>query len=1035
MCAIVVAVGSYAQDITVSGRVTSSEDGSALPGVNVVLKGTTVGTATDAEGKYSLSVPASGGSLVFSFIGLESKEVEIGGRSTIDVSLALDVTQLSEIVVTALGIEKTAESIGYSVGKVKADQLTQAKALNVSQALTGKVAGLRINNVSNSVEPNTRITLRGNRSFLGNNQALLILDGAQVPLDVINTINPNDIDNVSVLKGANSAALYGSDASNGAIVITTKKGTKQTPAITFSNATTWESVSFLPDFQNRFGAGTEAYSRVYIPFENQQYGPEFDGSMQVLGRVLEDGSYQVGRYAARDNERWAVWDVGNTTQNDLSFSAGDDRGDLRLSMQDVKIKGIVPGDDSRRTTFRMGASKQIDKIKVGFNIGYTRREVERTTSDFYFSTLNTAANIALSEMDNWKPYTLPDGSYNPANPNNYFNDYYNNPFHTKDLSRRADKQNTFVGSFDLNYKVTSWLSALYRLALTNDQFERKETDGIYNYNAWAVSTGKYIARPMDGRVFDQMRNQTRINQDFILTATKDFNDFTTTFLVGANVQERRQKQMSMTGDALVLDGLYNISNRVGEPIVADGVSLERRESIYGQLSVGYRKFLFLEVTGRNDWTSLLSPENRSFFYPGANLSFVASEAIPALKNNSVLSYAKITGSATKVGQVNLDPYQLQTVFPVGTGFPYGSNAGYTVGNDVKDPNLGPEFTTSFEVSGDFSFFDDKIGLELAYYTQETTDQTVSIDIARSTGFASASVNTGTMANKGFEVTLKSTPVNLNNGFRVDVMVNYANQNTEVKELYQGLDNINLSNSFGLTTDASLGQIFAEVGQQYPILKTVGYARDPEGRVIVDASSGYPTKAPGLIPMGRVNPEHTLGIQIAPKYKGLTLTVLAEYRGGAMIYHSLGADMWFTGTAETTAIYGRERFVFPNSSYLDPETGSYVANTNIAVRDGGLGAWDSNLRTFGENFATSADFWKLREVALTYEIPKSLLSNTKFIKAASVGLMGRNLLTFLPETNKYTDPEFANTTSNAVGINNSFNTPPTRTYGFNVSLTF
>ena len=243
---------SGAQDRTVTGRVTATEDGSGLPGVNVIVKGTTSGTVTDNDGHYSISYSSSDAALVFSFVGLKTQEVLIDGRNVVDVSLALDVAQLSEVVVTALGIEKSAKSVGYSVGKVKNDQLTQARALNVSQALSGKVSGLRINSVANGVEPNTRITLRGNRSFLGNNQALLILDGAQVPLDVINTINPNDIDNITILKGANSAALYGSDASNGAIVITTKRGTKMAPTITVSHTTTFEKVSFLPKFQNRF---------------------------------------------------------------------------------------------------------------------------------------------------------------------------------------------------------------------------------------------------------------------------------------------------------------------------------------------------------------------------------------------------------------------------------------------------------------------------------------------------------------------------------------------------------------------------------------------------------------------------------------------------------------------------------------------------------------------------------------------------------------------------------------------------------------
>jgi len=1028
-----VSMAAWAQERTVKGRITSSQDGSGLPGVNVVVKGTTNGTVTDVDGNYTIVAPASG-TLVFSFIGLKSQEIVIGERTVIDVPMDQDVTQLSEVVVTALGIEKSAKSIGYSVAKVKSDELNQAKAFNVSQALTGKVAGLQINNVSGGVNPATRITLRGNRSFTGNNQALVVIDGVQSSQEALNYLNPNDIDNISVLKGANAAALYGADASNGALIVTTKKGHNATPTLEFANTTYWEAINFMPKFQEGFGGGTEPYSRVYIPFENQSYGPAFNGETVNMGRELEDGTFQTTSYSYKKDAKKKSFDVGHTIQNSLSLSGGDNVSNYYISLQDVNTKGVVPGDENRRTGVRVNASRTFNKFKAGFNINYSLRQTDKTTSDFYNNVLNTPGQVPLNEYRNWRNYKNADGSMNYANPNNYFNDYFFNPFMAKDINRQKERYGYFVGNIDMSYKATDWFTASYRLGITNESYDYLSTSEQFKYNAYAKKTGKYIAKDLPGSSTDFIGYRNKMVQDIILNFNKTFGSIKADLILGNNVREQRDKAIGATASQLVLPGIYNISNRIGETVGSEGLSQYRVVGYYGDLTLGYNDYLFLHVSGRNDSYSVLSKSNRSFFYPGADVSFVASDAIPSLKDNNVLSYAKITASATKVGNVNVDPYSLQTTFGSGNGFPYGSVAGYSVGDTYADPNLKPEFTKSYEVGGDFSFFDSRVSLELAYYTQETTNQTVSIDIATSTGFSRARVNAGTMKNSGYEVTLKVTPVSTASGFKWDVGAIYADRSSKVTSLYSGLSNINISNLYGLTTDGSLGQIFAEVGKQYPIVKAVAYQRDPEGRVVVDRQTGYPLKDPNLKTFGQANPRYNLSLNTSLKYKGFTLAALAEYRGGYVLYQGIASTMWFTGVAEATGAYDRERFVFPNSSYL-ADDGSYVANNNVATLDGGLGAWDTNLRTVGENFITSGAFWKLRELSLTYNVPKSLLSNVKFVKSATLGLVGRNLFMWLPAENKYSDPELAVSTTNAVGLNATTNTPSTRTYGFNVSLTF
>jgi outer membrane receptor protein involved in Fe transport len=667
-------------------------------------------------------------------------------------------------------------------------------------------------------------------------------------------------------------------------------------------------------------------------------------------------------------------------------------------------------------------------------VNYSLRQTHKTTSDFYNNILNTPGHIPLNEYRNWRPYRNGDGSLNYANPNNYFNDYFFNPFMAKDMNRENDRYGYFVGNLDLSYQATDWLSATYRLGLTNESYDYLQTGEEFKYNAYAKSTGKYIAKDVSGYSGDFIGFNNKLVQDIILSFKKDFGPIKANLIVGNNVREERKKGVSASASQLVLPGVYNISNRIGETSGGESLSLARVVGYYGDLTLGYNDYLFLHVSGRNDSYSVLSKTNRSFFYPGADISFVASDAIPSLKDNSFLSYAKFTASATKVGNVNVDPYQLQTVFSTGAGFPYGSTAGFSVGDTYADPNLKPEFTTSYEVGGDFAFVDNRVSLELAYYTQETTNQTVSIDIATSTGFSRARVNAGSMRNKGFEASLKVTPISTADGFKWDVGAVYANQSSTVTSLYGDLQNINISNLYGLTSDGSLGQIFAQVGAQYPVVKAVAYLRDPEGRVVVDPSTGYPLKDPALKTMGQANPRHKLSLSTSAHYKGFTLSVLGEYRGGYVVYHGTAATMWFTGVAEATAAYNRERFVFPNSSYQTAD-GSYVANTTVATKDGGLGAWDTNLRTIGENFVTSGEFWKLRELSLSYNFPKSMLSGLKYVKGATVGLVGRNLFIWVPEENKYADPELSVSTSNAVGLNATTNTPSTRTYGFNVTLTF
>jgi TonB-linked SusC/RagA family outer membrane protein len=1052
------AIQTFAQDRQITGKVVSSEDSSPLPGVSIAVKGTSRGTTTDASGNYKISV-ANGASLTFSFVGFDNKTVAVGNQSVINLALGSNTSELQEVVITALGVQRQKESLGYSTTTVKGSELNQAKAVSVASALQGKVSGLQINTINNGVNPTNRVILRGNRSLLGNNEALIVIDGTVVPSDALNFLNPNDIDDVTVLKGANAAALYGSEASNGALVVTTKKGSAGAPKISVSNTTFVEEISFMPKFQEGFGGGTESYSRDYIPFENQSYGPAYtNGDVDVngtfqkgtsvdLGMPLEDGSFQKTPYSYKPNAKLNSFDKGVTTQTSVSLSVGDKLSSFFVSAQQNSTKAVVPGDVKNQTALRMNASHEYGKFRGAFNIGYTMNDVNQTTSDFYNTILNTPGQVPLDQYRDWRNFKNGDGSLNYAHPNNYFNAYFYSPFFNKDVNRQSINNGNLSGNIEISYKATSWLTFLGRVGLNKKDYNGKVYQEKFKYSAYAKSVGDFseAQNDLNGLSFDFNYSDSRFSSDFFLTADKKFGAFHTTFIAGINNKETSQKFLSTNASSLVVPGLYNIANRVGEPGAGESNFKSRLVGAYGDLTVGYNNYLFLHVSGRNDWSSLLGASNRSFFYPGADLSFVLTEAVPSMKELAFLNFAKLRLSATKVGGINVGPYALQTTFGTGN-FPYGSLAGYSVGNRLPDPNLTPEFTNSYEVGGEFGFLNNRINLEVAYYTQKTTGQTVAISTSQATGYNSALINAGTIENSGFELDLKTTPVKLANGLTWNFNVNFSQVENKVVELYQGINELNLSNYYGLTSDASLGQIFATVGESYPTLKVLAYKRDPAGRIIVNSETGYPSLAPGLKTIGQTNPKYRLGLTTSLKYKGFGLNAVAEYRAGNFIYHGLGSTSWFTGVAYATAAYGRERFVMPNSVIANAD-GSFTPNTNITVKDGGLGAWDSNLRRYGENFVTSAAFWKLRELAFTYDVPKSILGQTKFIKSASIGVVGRNLITLLPKENIYTDPEFSNSQNdnanasnvanagNSVGLNNFNQTPPTRTYGFTVNLGF
>jgi TonB-linked SusC/RagA family outer membrane protein len=1018
--------GTSAQQFTVTGTVTDAK-GEALGGVTVSVKGTTIGANTDANGKYTINAPNADAILVFSFIGYTKLEVPIASKAVVNVVLRDDTKQLGEVVVTALGIKRSSKELGYATQQVTAKDLTVSKPVNLATGLSGKVAGLQVIQANNQIDASdqVRVVLRGNRSFQGNNQALLVLDGVVTPLSYLGSINPNDVESVNVLKGANAAALYGSEASNGVLIVTTKRGRKDRDEVTFTNTTMLNQLSYFPKMQTQFGGGSgqDVYGfPQYTPFENQNFGDRFDGTLRPLGRVLPDGSIQMVPYSNLSDEKKKFFDTGIDQQNDFSYTTGSANGSTYFNIQRVNSKGYVPGDKSNRTAARVNGTRSYNHFRLDYSFNYTQRNIDKSNAQVYNTIINTPANIPLTQ------YRDINSTY--GNLDNYFNDYGLNPYFQLQQTRGNERRDALLGSLGLSYDATPWLNLTAKGGLNTENRNLKNIAQAYNYSDFAHDSGKAIANPQTrpAGATDYSLFKSRMEGSFLATFKKKVSDLSLNFILGTQAIQEDTRNLQAGTDFLVIPDFYNIGYRSGDANVGESRSKYRRNSAFGDLTIGYKNWLFLHASGRNDWDSRLSKENRSFFYPSVDVSWVFTDAIEGLKNNKILTYGKLRGGVAKVSAVQFSPYSLQATFDVGGGFPYGSTAGYSVGNTVYAPDLKPEETVSTEIGLDLGFLDNRLSLESSAYWETTRNQEIirGINISNATGFTNAIINTGSGKNRGFELSLKGTPIlSRGNGVTWNLGVNYSYNQNKAVSLYQNLPNLSIENNNYIVE-----------GLPYPVLMGNGFKTDNQGRTVINPSTGFPVISSTNILFGQTAPKNLLGINTSVSYHNFTLAGTAEYRGGNVVYSGAGSTMDFAGISYGSATNGRERFVYPNS-VIETSPGVYVPNTNITTRTGGIDYWAGSTTRYGvmQNYVTSAAFWKIRELSLGYDVPTKYLQHVKFVKKASIALIGRNLFMFRPKTNLYTDPEFNATLDNAQGSNDLNQTPPTRIYGFTASVSF
>lgn len=1072
MCLVFLSYEGLAQERTVTGTVTLGDDGSPLPGVNVVIKGSTAGTVTDVSGNYSISVPNGQATLLFSFIGLVSQEVQVGERTNINVVMQNDIQQLNEVVVTAVGIEREKKALGYSVQEVKSDELVKTKQTSVLNSLQGKIAGAQITNAGGGLGSSTRVVLRGPTSLLGNNQALFVVDGVPINnssasnvqasgniydnnVDAgnrANDINPEDIESVSVLKGPAAAALYGSRAAAGVIVITTKKGSanaNKKNEVKFNSTYLWSKVLVLPKLQNKFGQGQFGDNQGYLE-DQESWGDMFDGSLRPYGRVVNN-MQQYKRYQGQPDNIKDFYDIGKTFQNSLSLNGGNDKSTYYLSFTDLAQTGVIPTTDYHRNNFTLnGSAKLSNKITSSASINYVRvnANLPQTGQGNQAITqiLNMPRDYSYVDMKN-----LNDPFYNT---DGFFTPYAVNPYYTLEHDYSKQDLNRLYGNFQITYDAFSWASVTARVGTDVSADKRYTFHDIVVYND-PSGPNYQKASNYDGEYAEQTMNLREINTDLMVRFNKNIGEkIETNLLVGHNFNQRSSGNLYAIANNLTSPGFDNLGNVNGTYSSAGTSSLRRLIGVYSELNLSYNDYLFLGATFRNDWSSTLPSANNSFGYPGVNVSFVPTDAFDLRSN--ILSFAKVRASYAEVGN-DADAYLIRSVFTQALGgsydypsgnfavidFPFNNGSvtvpGFTDSNTIGNLNLEPERTKAFEIGADFRLFGGRVTADIAYYNSLSESQILRATIAPSSGYRQQVLNVGSISNKGVEISLGGSVISTQD-FHWDINVNFAKNKNRVEDLNQGATEI------PLITQGLVPGLKIVKGMPYGVFEATTSLRTPEGKIVVD-DQGIPVDDPNPVYRGSIQPDWTAGLTSSASWKGFNLSVTFDTRQGGKIVSSTMAQLYFNGQAEETAFNNRDEFVIPNSvvqvGVNDQGQPVYAPNsTPLTMYDNTLRDYWSNVQGGARNEVVllDASYIKLRELALSYTLPKRWLQNSP-LGEVTIGVLGRNLWLHSAKDNHMIDPE-----ANAFGAGSMpgygnlsgfefYGVPTQATYGFNLRATF
>ena len=1006
----------FAQDREISGVVTSVDDGLSIPGVSVVVKGTTIGTTTDFDGNYSISVPEDGQFLVFSFVGMKTVEMPINSN-TINLVMESESIGMNEVVVTAMGVTREKKALGYAATSVGGDEIGKSQAVNPMSALQGKVAGV---DISTAPGPGStqNVMIRGASSF-GNNQPLYIVDGVPITNEQnssgsslnsqvdfgsgINAINPDDIEDMTVLKGAAATALYGSRAANGVIMITTKSGkdTEGKMRVSYSGSVTLSKVGRLPDVQKQFGQG---WSGDRALDENGNWGPEYDGKDRVWGNVV-DNSQQIKPYVFLEDRVRDFYETGKNVKNSVSLSGGNATTNYFMSLSQNSVDGVIPTDNDsyKRYTIATKGSHKAGKFTVSSSINFSTEKTKAVASgqgtSVFRSLYETANDISIIDFEDY------NNKFN--NLDNYFTPYGVNPYYVlNENSAEQDKKKIF-GKFQLDYEISDDLKLSYRFGGDYETSRSETHTAIIAFTPGSPNDGSSSANP--GSYSETRRSRTQVNHDLMSSFKKNLNDdFTLNAIVGLNVNERRYNWLSGSINSIDIPGFYNLSNSLA-PSVSNQYDEKRRLiGLYANVDFSYRNYAYLTLTARNDWSSTLPMGANDYFYPGVTGSFLITDF---LKYNDVdtgiLSFAKVRAAYGMTGN-DADPYSVYdryvAAFSNNPGypdiddlqFPLGGVNSYMASNRLGNPDLTNELTKEFELGIEAQFFNNRLGFDFSYYNRLTEGLISSLPKDPSSGYTTQMANLGDVRNQGIEFLVNFTPIRTDN-FSWDVSYNIAlnrnkMENLDVDEVYLG--------GFG---GAGIYAVEGKAMGQFKIAAVKKVEVDGVMKTVVDGS-GNPQPTTETEFIGKdINEKYRMGLTNTFSYKGFTLGATLDFRYGGYMYSYTKDYLHWTGASPESVLNDRKTFLVPNSVVSDGR-GGYVENTTPVD--------PTSLHKFygdGGGFDGDADniidrsYLKLRNVNLSYTLPKNFCERIH-VSSLSLSLSASNILLWTPTENAYIDPE-------------------------------
>lgn len=1059
-----------AQVTTVRGIVTTEEDGEPVIGASVIVKGTALGTVTDVNGRFELSgLPPSATRLLISYISLMAKEVAIAPQ--VSVTLKSDTHLLDEVVVTALGISREKKALGYTAQEVKQDALVQGKDNNLLNSLSGKIAGVRITNTQGDVG-SSRIVIRGETSIAGENQPLFIVDGIPVDNSQLNArssgrdfknaiadLNPEDIKTLTVLKGPNAAALYGARAAHGAIVITTKGGDKRQKGIgiTLHSSTQVSFVATLPEFQNLFGQGAGGRFS-YVDGKgagvndgvDESWGPRLDIGLlipQFDSPLDADGNRVATPWVSHPNNVRDYFRMGISTNNGISIARGDDKYQFRVGYNYEKQVSIVPDAGTNKTNISLNTDYHLAKwIVVGATANYIVYTAPSLPGSATPSGSNVRSNSPMLQFL-WFGRQVDTNSLKADYTRNWNSSYYDNPFWSASYNTQSQERHRLIGDLHAEFRLTDGLNVRFRTS----------TDWYNDRRKSKVKWGSAGAGSPYGSYAEDAYTVKENNTEVLVTYIKQLNkNWGIDALLGFNVRNKQYENNYQAAPRLAVADLYTLTNSRDPLTSSNDFYRLRQYGLYGSIQLDYRRWAFLNITGRNDWSSTLPVDNNSYFYPSVTASVLLSEAFGW--RSKAVNYLKIRGGWSQVG-ADANPYQLATVFTSETAFngnPLQSSS--TIG---MNPNLKPENTSSIEAGFEAAFWDNRLYLDFTYYKTDSRNQILKLATTAASGYTSQVRNAGHIRNRGYEIQLGAVPIQTSKGFRWNLDLNYGANSSKVVKL----DDEGLITSYQLYSSGI--QILASVGEAYGTLFGTSYVRDANGNVVVDAN-GLPKISTTNKTLGKFTPDWTGGISNTFSYRSLSLSFLIDASVGGSIFSNTNKTGKYTGVLANTLsgrdaehgglwyytdAMGNNVRLSESPSYSVSSDGLYYAQVNgqstRVYQDGIMveGVTESGSKneevvsaekyyhriySIAEANVYDASYVKLREVALSYRLPR-LWTQKLHLQEASVTLTGRNLWTIYKSVPNI-DPESALTTGNAQGVE-AYSLPTTRSFGVNLSVKF